>query len=229
MSDPQRKRIGIFSYGRIKSQRCPNKMLRPFGNTCLAEILFKKLHVFGSDAFFAGYEPEFMQLAASAGVRFIQRSENSVSIDGPISEVLSFLEPLDYDYFLIINGCLPFLKVSTIQSFLRFIQDVEYRSCSAVSPVQNYFFQQDGAPINFDLRLKTLNTKAVAPILAFANALYFFRKDYFLKNGRYWDWNTVKLFRISDPIELLDVDTETDFQIAHALWNDGTIGEPWNQ
>ena len=56
------------------------------------------------------------------------------------------------------------------------------------------------------------------PIYEFSNALYFFDKEYFFKNGRYWDWEEVNFFEVSSKIELLDVDTEDDFKIAEALW-----------
>ena len=48
--------------------------------------------------------------------------------------------------------------------------------------------------------------------------MYFFEKKYFFENGRYWDWEEVQFYEVSNKIELLDVDTEDDFKIAEALW-----------
>ena len=52
----------------------------------------------------------------------------------------------------------------------------------------------------------------------YANALYFFNKNYFFKNGKYWDWKKLLLFNIEKKIELIDIDTEEDFYIANNLW-----------
>ncbi len=217
ISELQKHRIGIFSYGRVKSQRCPNKMLRPLNHSSLADILLSKLAQFGDRAFFAGHEAEFKAKCEKHKVAFVQRTEHSASIDGPIIEVLGFLKDLPFDYYLIINGCLPFLKTQTIESFLEKVLAEKLHPMSAVTPRMNYFFEQNGKPINFSPELKTLNTKSVDPILEFANALYFFKKSHFFEHGRYWDWNTLKLFTIDEKIELLDVDTEEDFAIVESL------------
>ena len=112
------KNIGIFSYGRKGSQRCPNKMLRPFAGTTVVDILLRKLKLLGENSFFAGYDEEFKNKAAAAGVRFVQRTKKSVSIDGPQVECLSFLREVGYEYLLLVNGCLTFLQVNTIKKFL---------------------------------------------------------------------------------------------------------------
>ena len=185
--------IGIFSYGRKQSQRCPNKMLRPFGNTTLVDILLNKLKALGSNTFFAGYEKEFRKKCDNIGVRFVQRTYHSVSIDEPIIEALSFLNDVNFEYLLIINGCLPFLRPETIKIFLQKVMKNDLASSSAIIQRNNYFFDYGKHPINFQTKLKTLNTKTVKPIYEFANALYFFNRKYFLKNGRYWDWKKVKI------------------------------------
>ena len=78
-------------------------------------------------------------------------------------------------------------------------------------------------PLNFPADMKTINSKTVQPVLEFAHALYFFERDYFFTHGRYWDWATVRLLEVADPRELVDIDTEADFEFAEALWR-GTGG-----
>ena len=85
------EKIGIFSLGRKLSRRCPNKMLRPFADTTLTDIVLKKLATFGENSFFAGYEGEFKEKCEDIGVRFVQRTKESVSIDEPQIKYLSFL------------------------------------------------------------------------------------------------------------------------------------------
>ena len=106
--------IGIFSYGRTQSQRCPNKMLRGFDQTTIADILLKKFSEIGGNTFFAGHDQEFKIKCEEHGVDFVQRTLKSVTIDEPQTECLSFLHDVEYDYLLLVNGCLPFLKQETI-------------------------------------------------------------------------------------------------------------------
>ncbi len=208
--------VGVFSFARVQSERCSQKMIRPFGDTTLTDIVLKKLREIGPDTFFAGYEKVFADKCQEAGVSFVRRSEHSVHIDGPITEILSFLKDLPYDYFLIINACLPFLPVRTIKDFLQYCQQ-DFRPVFAVIKRHNFYFDHKQQPLNFNLSLKTINTKTVTPVFEFAHALYFFKKDYFFETGRYWDWQEVRLFELQSKLELFDIDTEEDFLIAEGM------------
>ena len=208
------RNIGIFSFGRKQSQRCNNKMLRPFANTTLVDIVLSKLSYFNKDAFFAGYEKEFKDKCINHGVAFVQRNENSINIDGPITEILSFLQEVEYDYLLIINACLPFLTIRSITSFLTECESGSYESAFSIIVRNNFFMSQTRQPLNFDINMKTINTKEVRPVYEFAHALYFFNKNYFFEHGRYWDWKEVDFIELKDRTELIDIDTEEDFKFA---------------
>ena len=218
MTRVERQSVGVFSFGRKQSQRCPEKMTRPFGDTTLTDIMLKKLSVLGENTFFAGFERDFEDKCRTHGVTFVQRSRESVMIDGPITDILSFLKDLPYSHFLIINGCLPFLKVKTIMGFLAQCCDQNWESAFGVVKRHNFYFNMERIPLNFSLSLKTINTKTVDPVYEFAHALYFFSKDYFFQHGRYWDWQEVQLVELNDKLELYDIDTEEDFQIAQEMW-----------
>lgn len=210
--------IGICSYGRKQSQRCPNKMLRTFGNTTLADIILSKLSLFGENAFFAAHAEEFKNKCLEHGIDFVQRTLKSVTVDEPQTECLSFLKDVNYEYILIVNGCLPFLKTSTITNFLQKVVENGLNPTSAVIARNNYFFTKDKKALNFSSNLKNLNTKTVEPIYEFANALYFFKRDYFFKNSRYWNWDDLNLVELESTIEIIDIDTEEDFILAEGLW-----------
>ncbi|MES1255938.1 MAG: NTP transferase domain-containing protein [Acidobacteriota bacterium] len=210
--------VGVFSFGRKQSARCPNKLLRPFAGTTLADIALGKLAAFGRHAFFAARDDEFRVKAAAHGVPFVERSEHSAIVDEPIVEVLSFLRDVSYTHLLIVNACLPLLKEETIRAFL---DDAVAGGCApafAVARRQNHFLTLDRRPVNFPADMKTINTKTVQPLYEFAHALYFFEREYFFRQGRYWDWQEVRLVEIADRHELVDIDTEDDFTFAEALW-----------
>ena len=219
MSNPPTTDVAIFSFGRKDSQRCPNKMLRPLAGTTLTAILLKNFARCHQPTFFAGYEPEFRSLCNNHGVRFVQRDERSATIDEPIVEILSFLQPLEFTHFLCVNASLPFLELDTITSFLDDCIANNSQPAFGVIRRANHLMSLDRHPLNFDITAHTINTKTVKPVLEFAHALYFFSKEYLFREGTYWDWNTVRLIELPSKLQTVDVDTEEDFRIAEALWN----------
>jgi CTP:molybdopterin cytidylyltransferase MocA len=210
--------IGVFSFGRKDSQRCPNKMLRPFGGTTLADIVLDKLRAFAPASFFAAWDDEFREKSERHGVTFVRRDQRSATIDEPITEILSFLHDVPYSHLLIVNGCLPFLTTSTIARFLGDCRRGGLAPAFAVNRRRNHFMSLDQRPLNFPADMKTINSKTVEPVLEFAHALYFFEKSYFFEHGRYWDWHTVRLLEAGSAWEMLDIDTEDDFAFAEAAW-----------
>lgn len=214
-----RSEIGVFSFGRRESQRCPNKLLRPFSGTTLTDIALEKLSAFGSQAFFAAHDDEFREKCERHGVAFVRRTFESVTIDEPITEILSFLLDVPFTHLLIVNACVPFLKTETIRAFLDECVAGGMEPAFAVLRRQNHFISLDHRPLNFPAEMRTINTKTVEPIYEFAHALYFFNKAYFFAHGRYWDWREVRLLEAGNRVEMIDIDTEEDFAFTEALWN----------
>jgi molybdopterin-guanine dinucleotide biosynthesis protein A len=210
--------VGVFAFARKQSQRCPNKMLRPFAGTTLTDIALDKLAAFGPGAFFAAHEDEFREKSERHGVRFVRRSLESATLDEPIVDILSFLRELPFTHLLIVNGCLPFLETTTIRRFLDNCIAGGMAPAFAVTRRQNHFISMEHRPLNFPADMKTINSKTVEPVYEFAHALYFFEKAYFFTHGAYWDWGTVRLLEAGTRTELVDIDTEEDFTFAQALW-----------
>lgn len=193
-------------------------MLRPFGETTLTDIVLAKLAHANYFTFFAGYEDEFRNKCKEHSVHFVERDRESATIDGPIVEILSFLKRVDCEYLLLVNACLPFLRKETIESFLEECTSGDHEPGFAVTRRRNFFLTLAGQAVNFDFGSKTLNTKTVTPLYEFSNALYFFNREYFFQRGTYWDWSRVKLIELQDRMEILDIDTEEDFELAERLW-----------
>lgn len=210
--------VAVFSYGRTRSERCPNKMLRPFAATTLTDIILGKLASIRQPTFFAGYEPEFAERSARHGVRFVQRDERSATIDEPIVDILSFLRPLEFSHVLYVNASLPFLEAATIEAFLDDCLANFRQPAFGVMRKKNHLMTLDRQPINFDIAARTINTKTIRPVIEFAHCLYFFSKEYFFREATLWDWNTVRLVEIGDKLQTVDIDTEEEFRIAEALW-----------
>ena len=114
--------IAILSYGRKGSTRCPNKLLRKFDKTTVVDIILKNLKnlkiVILEDMI------KNLKKCQNHGVNFLQRSLNSVSIDYPIKDCLHFIKNINADYILLVNSCLPFLSLDTINNFLEFVKKI---------------------------------------------------------------------------------------------------------
>jgi hypothetical protein len=211
------KKIAIVSYGRKGSLRCPNKLLRPFVDTTLMYILLSKLGLFGANAYFGGYDEEFKGKCRENNVNFIQRTERSVSIDEPLTEVFGFVRDVPADKIMFVNGCLPFLSIGTMKAFLAHCEKGYERPALAVLTRKNYFFDQNKAPL-FKVVQGELNTKAVKTVYECANALYYFDKQRFFDKGFYWNWDEVDLVSFDKTYEFLDIDTEDDFKQAELIY-----------
>ena len=210
--------IGIFSFGRKESERCPNKMLRPYAGTTVTDIVLKKLRVLGDNTFFAGYDGEFKDKCKDHGINFVQRSKKSATIDGPLVECLSFLHDVDYEYLLCINGCLTFLEIDTIKAFLDGAIANDLKPAINVRKRYNYFYDHNYQPLNFSFSTDSINTKIVEPLYEFGNCLYFYNREYFLKNGMYWDWHELRLVEMGSKLEMMDIDTMEDFIFAENIY-----------
>lgn len=210
--------IAVVSYGRKQSERCPNKMLRSFCDTTLTDIVLSKISCFGAQAYFAGFEDEFRVKAEAHGVNFVQRTEHSVHIDGPIVDVFGFVKDIDCENILFVSACLPFLLEKTIVSFYESCLRNSHKPALAVVARKNYFFDKHKKALNFDPATTAWNTKVVDEVFESANALYFYKKDFFLANGFYWAWEDVALVPFEQTYEYIDIDSEDDFKKAELIW-----------
>lgn len=213
--------IGIWSCARLSSKRCPQKMTRPFADTTLTDVFLRKLSAIKSDVnvFFAGYDGVFKEKCAAHNVPFVQRSEESANVDEPAAKIYEFLTTQPYEYMLQVNACIPFLKTKTILEYVNKCA-ADPRPSFAVIKKNNYFVELDGKPLNWSKDITTINTKKVSPVYEFAHVFYFFKKEYFVKTGWYWDWNDVQYIEIPAGLEIFDIDTEDEFDIAQALWRE---------
>ena len=94
-------------------------MLRKFSNTTLTDIILKKLKLMKNfDCYASVYDKDFKKKCIKNKVKFIERSKESVTIDGPAIKIHNYLKFFDHKYVLMINACFPFLKTSTIRKFI---------------------------------------------------------------------------------------------------------------
>ena len=213
--------IAVFSCARLNSQRCSNKMIRDFGGTSLIDIFLSKLKCLEMNTFFAGYEPLIKDKCKDHGIDFIQRTKQSSNSE-VAKEIYNFLENVDYKYLLMVNACIPFLKLSTIRDFSIKCDELR-KPLFAVFKKNNYFMSMTNEPYNYENDIKTINTKFVNPVREFAHIFYFYEREFFLENGFYWNWSEVEYEEVPHGIESLDIDTEEDFEMTRLLWENEQV------
>jgi len=194
-------------------------MMKSFCGTTLTDIFLKKmqkLQKMGVNVFFGGYEKIFERKCQQYKIPFVQRTKKS-SDSEKASEIYNFLCDQEFDFLLQVNACMPLLKIETIMSFLKKCKKIK-KPAFGVYEINNYFMSKSNKPFNFSPKIKTINTKYVDKAKQFAHCFYFFKKEYYKKNGWFWDWNKVNYITMSKSIETFDIDTKEDFEIAKLLY-----------
>tara|TARA_R110001583_G_scaffold33731_2_gene113806 strand:+ start:181 stop:858 length:678 start_codon:yes stop_codon:yes gene_type:complete len=219
-----KKDICVVVQARLGSQRVPGKMLRPFANTTLTEILFDKLIkskvISPNNIYFSAHEKELKDVAKKHNINIFNRTEQSANSEGePLSEIYEWHDQLPYKYVVLISACNPLLKIETIDSFIEDFIQAEEEGGFAVFEKKTYYWGKDGNPITDWKGATIMNTKFVEPIYEAAHCLYASRLD-IIKDGHWMDTNyppKPKLF-IMDELETFDIDYEWQFKIGEQLY-----------
>ena len=218
--------ICIVVQARLGSQRVPGKMLRPFAETTLVDILFEKLKsskvIPLDNIYFSAYEDELKQVALKNSINIFNRSKQSAFSEGePLSEIYEWHDKLPFKYVILISACNPLLKIETIDSFIQSFIKSDKEGGFAVFEKKTYYWDKNGKSITDWGNLTIMNTKFVEPIYEAAHCLYASRLD-IIKNG-YWMDNNLppnpELF-VMDELEAFDIDYEWQFKIGEKLYKE---------
>tara|TARA_R110002096_G_scaffold150352_3_gene312246 strand:- start:365 stop:1081 length:717 start_codon:yes stop_codon:yes gene_type:complete len=216
--------ICIVVQARMGSQRVPRKMLRPFADTTLVDILLEKLKqskVIPTDnIIFSAYEPELKQTAESHEITVFNRSEASAMSEGePLTEIYEWHNKLPYKYVVLISACNPLLQIETIDKFITEFMNSDKEGGFAVFEKKTYYWNKDGESITNWGDQTIMNTKFVEPVYEAAHCLYASRMD-IIKDG-YWMDDQLppkpELF-VMEELETFDIDYEWQFNLGELLY-----------
>ena len=118
-----KKDIAVIIQARLGSQRVPNKMIKQFHNTTLLDIALEKIKKLKSvpinNFYLSAYEPEIISKGKEHNLNIFYRSKKSAESEGtPMTEMYDWWDKLPHKYCVLINACLPFLEVDTIDNFI---------------------------------------------------------------------------------------------------------------
>ena len=219
------KDIAVIVQARTNSQRIPNKMLRPFANTNLFELVLSKLlksKVIPKQNIIASvYEDELKEIANNLNVNTYNRSYESANNDNSLQKIYEWHDKLPFKYVIKVNGCSPLLKIETIDKFIQqFIKQKE-ENLFGVIETKDYYWNKEGKLITPWPKNQTImNTKAVETTYKAAHVLYASRMDLIKNNmfmGDFQKKGGIKLYPI-DELECFDIDYEWQFKVGEKIF-----------
>lgn len=218
------KKVGVFVPARLSSERLPNKMILPIGDTCLFEIACKKLNNISNNfnKYVLIYDKELIDIAKKyKNINVIIRSKESAFAETPLSFLFEGMKDVEDTHLMFLNGCLAFLKKETIEKTLEDFQKSDFDYGTSVKPLQNWIMDKNGVMIN-DINYKELTTKKIDPLYQFAHCFHIFNKDNFFKDG-YMLKDGFQMLPVSQE-ETVDVDTYNDYIFAKWRYENEVCG-----
>lgn len=214
------KSLAAIIHARKTSTRCPNKHLRPFGNTTLIDIALENLSKLDVDEkYLAVYDQELKDKVID-GVQILHREYDSVAPGNCHHSVMyKHLEKVKSEFIVNYNPCQPFLQVDKLNHCIQVFKESKMKSMITVQKERNFFWDETGTPINFKPNDR-LSTTAGPWVYSATHSLVFYEKNYMLSE---WELfpntkdNPFPLITDWSENEIVDVDTELDFKLAKAL------------
>ena len=215
------KTIAGIIHARKDSTRCPNKHLRPLGNTTLIDIALDKLSKLElNEKYLAVYDQELKDKVID-GVKILHREYDSVAPgNAPHNIMYKHLENVKSDYIVNLNPCQPFLKVEELQQVITLFKYSKFESMITVNKERNFFWDKDRNPINFKPNDR-LSTTTGPWVYSATHSLVFYKKQYMLENWELFPNTKHNPYPFAvnwSEKELLDVDTETDFKMVESYY-----------
>ncbi len=203
---------------KLNNERLPNKNIKPFDNgQPLCHYIFETLkNVNGIDEIYVYCSNPEIKKYVPQGVKFLKRSESLDQNTTKINEVLAaFANDVVADIYVMTHATAPFILPESIEKGLNAVESNDYDSSFAVRKIQTFLWQEN-RPFNYDLD-NIPRTQDLTPIFEETSGFYIYTRDTIVNHNR----------RIGDrpfmveisAIEACDIDTQEDFTIANALFN----------
>jgi CMP-N-acetylneuraminic acid synthetase len=150
-------------------------------------------------------------------VKVIDRPEHLRADDMPMNEILIYdTEQFPADFYLQTHSTNPLLKAETISDAIHAFNNnyPNLDSLFSVTRWQTRFYDKDGNAVNHDPK-ELIQTQDLPPMYEENSCIYIFtRENLIAKRHRISD--NPLMFEIP-RLEAVDIDDESDFQVAHLL------------
>jgi len=220
---------GFIIQARTQSTRVPNKMLRPFADSCLFEIAVQKIlnsQIIPKDNFYLSImDEELIEIAKKYNVNYFVRSEESTQEPVTLPKVFEWYNKLPFKYYVNINACNPILKIETIDKFIEQFINSDCKGQFGVFEKKTFLFSNKGKMLNEfygdDKYLATLETKFAETCYEAAHSLYAgTMKDIGeeIYMGSFKKENDPSFF-IMEEAECFDIDWPWQLELAEKLYS----------
>ena len=202
------------------SERVPRKNMRSFCGKPLFHWIMNTLnasHHIGEIIINTDSEEIAESAAKHFNVTLHMRPEHLLTITSNEANQLIEHDVLNHDghYYLQTHSTNPLLSIASIDSAVdAFFAQSEHDSLMSVSSIRKRFYWPDGRPVNHD-PAHMVKTQDLTPIYEENSCIYMFSRETFMTRKSRIGANP--LFFPIDPIEAVDIDEDSDFQIAEAL------------
>jgi CMP-N-acetylneuraminic acid synthetase len=221
--------MDIFLPCREGSERVRKKNTRVFSNSGQSLLTIKLKQLLESNRFenviLSSDDPEVFnqaEMIASDRIVFDYRPKALATSETPLTELIQHAASLsNSDYLAWTHVTSPFFQtqdyISALEEFGKPDLNEEI-SLVSVHKHQNYFLFADGMPIDTESNIFNWpRTQDLKPIYEVDNALFIAPREIMLREGRRTTDN-LKFFE-TDLLKSIDIDWETDFEIASRIWN----------
>jgi CMP-N-acetylneuraminic acid synthetase len=218
------KQISLIIQSRLNSQRIPGKMLKPFADTTLVDILLGKLSklktISLNQVYFCAYEDELIEVASKYNINIIKRSKESANEEKDIKILFEWYKQLSTEHLVMISACNPLLQPETIDKFIQQYSTSDREGAISVYDSKNYFWNKEGKMLNkWPEGFTSMNTKYVEPTKVAAHCMYGSRVDiigegYWVNKGLPYEPELVSM----PEIEAFDIDEPWQFSLGEKLY-----------
>jgi len=209
--------IAIIVPARLNSQRLPNKQILPIGDFSMFEIACRKLSVLKKQYEVAVliYDEELKKIARKYDIPIINRSKESTEVDGPWNVIYKDLEHVKAEHIMILNPCLIFFTITSIQMAINSFVESKAASATSVIPFNNWLYTKHGSML-IRPDMTNLSTKHISGYYEPAHAFHICNKEKLLNDNVMLD-NLHTLIIIPEK-EVIDIDTQEDYEFAKWKW-----------
>lgn len=215
------KKLGIFFPIRLESERLPDKLILPLGNSNLIEICCKKLNEISNkyDKYvLCPNDKKILNIVNKyKNIKIIIRDNETCLVDGPLKFIYKDLKKLDNTHLMFLNGCLYNLSKETIERACDEFVNSNYDYATSVKELKNWVFDENFKSVN-SIDFEKLNTKLIKPIYQTAHCFHIFNKNKFYEDGKMLNNDFLKI--LIDDNETLDIDNYTDYLLAKIIMRD---------
>ncbi len=196
-------------------------MIKPFAGATLIDIaidkIFKSKVIKRENIYLFVHEQELIDIGKNHGINILQRSGKSANSESSIKDIHEWHDKLNYKYVVTLNACAPFLRIETIDNFIRYYVKSYYEGLFGVVKKRNFFWDSDGNILTqspFDKQAP--NTKTATLVYEAAHCLYASKIEWIKDGiwlGSFQKPNDPELY-VVDEYEAFDIDYPWQFELA---------------